>query len=58
MIKAYHDNELVYEGPAEQFLEDNQGDELVAEMIEEARNCGASEYGDPHVGWWRIETSR
>ncbi len=54
MIKAYHDNELVYQGPAEKFLKDNQGDEIVAEMIEEAQRCGMSQYEDPHVGYWQL----
>ena len=55
MIKVYHEGILVFEDTPEKMLEDNQGDEYVAEQIEEAKAKGVHEFGDPHIGNWRIE---
>ena len=41
-IKVINDGEQVFEGAAQEFLEINEGDECIEDMVMEARECGYS----------------
>lgn len=53
-IRVYNNNNLVFIGDTEEFLKDNEYDEEVAEMVQEAEQQGKAErlfFG----GNWRVE---
>ncbi len=53
-IKVYNDGKEVFNGPATQFLEDNQYDEMTVEMIEELKEKAMVERDLFHSGNWVI----
>lgn len=54
-IRVFNDGKEVYTGPAAQFLEDNQYDEVTVGMIEELKEKSMVERDLFHSGHWVIE---
>ena len=54
IIKVYNDESLVFVGEAAKMIEDNEGNEDVIDMIEEAGQFGECEKNF-YSGTWRIE---
>ena len=53
-IQVINDNKTVFEGDAKQWLTDNQGDEITAEMIAETAEKGWTERNLYHSGKWEV----
>lgn len=53
-IQVTNDNKTVFVGTAEQWLTDNQGDEVTAEMIAETAEKGWAERNLYHSGKWEV----
>jgi glucokinase len=54
-IKVYNNNKLVFTGDAEEFLTDNEYDEDVVEMVQEAEQQGTAEKEFFGSGIWKVE---
>ncbi len=54
-IKVYNDGEEVFHGLSEQFLMDNDWDEEVQDMIDEAKKNGSATRNFYHSGEWEVK---
>ena len=54
-IRVLNDGKEVYTGPATQFLEDNEYDEVTVEMIDELKEKSMVDRALFHSGNWVIE---